>query len=481
MKPLEIFFGVLRIPVDFILTVLAFLLAYQIRLTTDLIPGVQLPVTISTFPEYGEYLAVTAIATFLLLVFFAFFGLYGLKRPEPLSKQISKILAASIIWLFTIITYYFIVRTFPFSRLALFQSWFFTFIFLVIGRTFLQSLQNRLYRRGIAQTRVLLIGATETAGEVLTNYFRNPQFKCIGYLENQDKNLPRITYLGNMENLEEIVRQHRIEKIIQCKEQLNTLQEGSLLDFCREHQLEYSFIPDQLEMQRTNIEIETPAGIPVITLKPTPLEGWGRVFKRAFDFCGALILTILLSPFLLIIALLIKLDDPKGTIFFKYLDDGSRVKRVGQKGRLFHFYKFRTMKPNTHNLRYTELSHLNTRQGTPMVKIKNDPRVTRIGHLLRKTSLDELPQLFNVLKGEMSLVGPRPHLPEEVAHYAKHHKFVLTIKPGITGMAQVSGRSDLDFEQEVRLDSFYIENWSPFLDLKILVQTLLVPFKKFDE
>jgi lipopolysaccharide/colanic/teichoic acid biosynthesis glycosyltransferase len=139
------------------------------------------------------------------------------------------------------------------------------------------------------------------------------------------------------------------------------------------------------------------------------------------------------------------------------------------------------MIPNSHNLRYSELAHLDTRHGTPMVKIKNDPRITPIGHFLRKTSLDELPQLFNVLRGEMSLVGPRPHLPEEVARYDKHHKFVLTIKPGITGMAQVSGRSDLDFEREVKLDTYYIENWSLLLDLKILIKTILVVFKRYEE
>ncbi len=481
MKPLEIFFGVLRIPVDLVLTILAFLIAYQIRLNTDLIPGVQLPVTISTFPEFQEYLAVTLIAALLLLAIFAVFNLYSLKRPEPLSKQISKILAGSVIWLFSIITYYFIVRTFPFSRLALFQSWLFTFILIVSGRCLLQYFQNKLYRKGIAQTRVLLIGAGASTEEIVANFFRNPQYRCIGYLENEDKNLPKIHYLGTIENLQEIVQKHRIEKIIQCKEQISEKLEGTLLDYCRESQLEYSFIPDQLEMQRTNIEIETPAGIPLITLKPTPLDGWARVIKRTFDFLAALILLTILSPVMLVCAILIKIDDPKSTIIFKYLDDGSRVQRVGLKGRFFRFYKFRTMKPNTHNLRYTELSHLNTRQGTPMVKIKNDPRVTKIGRFLRKTSLDELPQLFNVLKGEMSLVGPRPHLPEEVAHYDRHHKFVLTVKPGITGMAQVSGRSDLVFDQEVKLDSYYIENWNLLLDLKILVQTVLVPFKKYDE
>lgn len=481
MKPLEIFFGVLRIPIDFILTIAAFLLAYQIRLVTDLIPGVQLPITATTFPEFSEYLNFSVIAAATLTVIFTAAKLYGLKRPEPLHKQITKIFFSTLIWLFAIITYYFLIRTFPFSRLALLNSWFLTFVLVSAGRSILQFVQNQLYKRGIAQTRVLLIGAGENTEEILSNYFKNYQYKCVGYLETADQDLKKTHYLGKLENLAEIVQKHHIEKIIQCKEKVIENQEINLLDFCREHQIEYSFIPGELEMQRTNIEIETPEGIPLITLKPTPLDGWGRVVKRTFDFFGALILLIILSPVYLICAILIKLDDPKGTIIFKYLDDGSRVNRVGQKGKLFKFYKFRTMKPNTHNLRYNELAHLNTREGTPMVKIKNDPRVTKIGRILRKTSLDELPQLINVLKGEMSLVGPRPHLPEEVASYEKHHKFVLTVKPGITGMAQVSGRSDLDFEQEVKLDSYYIENWSLLLDLKILVQTILVVFKRYEE
>jgi exopolysaccharide biosynthesis polyprenyl glycosylphosphotransferase len=481
MKPLEIFFGVLRIPVDFLLTILAFLLAYQLRQITDFIPGIQLPITFDTFPEFSEYLILSVAATTILITIFAAAKLYNLKRPEPLHKQITKVFISTLIWLFGIITYYFLIRTFPFSRLALINSWFLTFLFISIGRTTLQFIQNQLYKRGIAQTRVLLIGAGEHTEEILSNFFKNHQYKCLGYLESEDQGLKKTNYLGNLNNLAEIVKTHRVEKIIQCQEKISENQEINLLDFCREHQIEYSFIPGELEMQRSNIEIETPEGIPLITLKPTPLDGWGRVIKRAFDFFGALILLILLSPIYLICALLIKLDDPKSTILFRYLDDGSRVKRVGQKGKLFPFYKFRTMKPNTHNLRYQELAHLNTREGTPMVKIKNDPRVTKIGRIMRKTSLDELPQLINVLKGEMSLVGPRPHLPEEVANYQKHHKFVLTIKPGITGMAQVSGRSDLDFEQEVKLDSFYIENWSLLLDLKILVQTILVVFKRYEE
>lgn len=480
MKPLELIFGLLRIANDYLLAITAFFLAYHLRLTGDMIPGIQLPITASTFPEYSQYLTTSSVTSLILIIILAGGGIYSLKRPASLNKQITKILAGTLIWLFSIITYYFLIRTFPFSRLALINTWFLAFLLISLGRIILQCLQNTLYNRGFAQTRVLLIGYNEPANDFLKNFFQSPQFYCVGYLNHIDHNINQ-KFLGNITNLEEVIEKNQVEKIIQVRQDLTENQETMLLEFCREKHLEFSFLPSQVEMQRTNIEIETIAGIPLLTLKPTPLDGWGRIIKRSFDFIGAICGIVLLSPIMIITAILIKLDDPKGTIIFKFLDDGSRVKRVGQKGRLFNFYKFRSMKPNTHNLRYSELAHLDTRQGTPMVKIKNDPRITKIGSFIRKTSIDELPQLFNVLKGEMSLVGPRPHLPEEVAKYQKHHKFVLTLKPGITGMAQISGRSDLDFEKEVKLDTYYIENWSLLLDLKILIKTILVIFKRYEE
>jgi lipopolysaccharide/colanic/teichoic acid biosynthesis glycosyltransferase len=137
------------------------------------------------------------------------------------------------------------------------------------------------------------------------------------------------------------------------------------------------------------------------------------------------------------------------------------------------------MIPGTHNMRYKELSEKDTRKGAPLVKIANDPRITRVGNFIRKFSIDELPEFFLVLTGKMSLVGPRPHMPEEVAKYKPVHKKVLTIKPGITGLAQISGRADLDFDEEVRLDTYYIEHWSPWLDLYILLKTpIVVIFRK---
>ena len=184
---------------------------------------------------------------------------------------------------------------------------------------------------------------------------------------------------------------------------------------------------------------------------------------------------LILAPFLLIIAIAIRLDSP-GTVFFRFLDDGKKVLRIGARGEPFHCLKFRTMKTGTHNMRYDELADRNLRKGSPLVKIKDDPRITRVGKFLRRFSIDELPSLWNVLKGEMSLVGPRPHLPEEVLKYEGRHKFLLTIAPVLPPPFR---RSDLPFE-EARLDTYYIENWSLALDLRILFKTVFVVLKSYD-
>jgi lipopolysaccharide/colanic/teichoic acid biosynthesis glycosyltransferase len=221
--------------------------------------------------------------------------------------------------------------------------------------------------------------------------------------------------------------------------------------------------------------------LPVFEMQNTKLRGWGRVLKRLFDIVVSLVGIIVLSPMMLLVAILIKIDDPKGNILWLYLDDGvTVVKRVGYMRRLFYCFKFRTMKSKSHMMRYKELADKDIR-GDELVKIGDDPRVTRVGKYLRRFDLDELPQLFNVLIGNMSLVGPRPHLPEEVARYKDHHQFVFNIKPGVTGLSQINGRSDLSFENEVKLDSYYIENWSLILDVKILLKTVLVIFERHGE
>jgi lipopolysaccharide/colanic/teichoic acid biosynthesis glycosyltransferase len=216
-------------------------------------------------------------------------------------------------------------------------------------------------------------------------------------------------------------------------------------------------------------------------MRNTKLSGWGRVMKRIFDIAVSSIALVVLSPLFLIVALLIKIEDPKSGILWLYLDDGKTVaKRVGYMRKLFYCFKFRTMKPKSHMMRYNELSKRDIR-GDELVKIGNDPRITKVGRILRRFDIDELPQLINVMIGNMSLVGPRPHLPEEVARYKNHHQFVFNIKPGVTGLSQISGRSDLSFENEVKLDSYYIENWSLLMDIKIILKTVFVVFRSHGE
>ncbi|MCC7432907.1 hypothetical protein IT412_05305, partial [Candidatus Peregrinibacteria bacterium] len=260
MKPLELIFGLLRIANDYLLAVAAFFLAYHLRLTGDMIPGIQLPITASTFPEYSQYLTTSSVASLILIIILAGGGIYSLKRPASLNKQITKILAGTLIWLFTIIAYYFLIRTFPFSRLALINTWFLAFLLISLGRIVLQCIQNTLYNRGFAQTRVLLIGYSESANDFIKNFFQSPQFHCVGYLNHIDHQSHQ-KYLGNITDLEEIIDKNKVEKIIQVRQDLTENQETLLLEFCREKHLEFSFLPSQVEMQRTNIEIETIAGI----------------------------------------------------------------------------------------------------------------------------------------------------------------------------------------------------------------------------
>ncbi|MCC7197544.1 sugar transferase [Candidatus Peregrinibacteria bacterium] len=481
MKPSEILLGILRLPVDFFAGIMAFYLAYQIRFNTDLIPFISLPLDLGSFPTLENYFIFSAVGVIVLMILMALNNLYSLKSNTKYSRETGKIAIVISAWLMLIIAYFFVIREFPFSRLVLAYTWFLMIVCVCAGRGLIRVIESFLLLKGIGKKNVLFIGATPITEKLALSMKRDLHYHIAGVLDDKMGKIDHIKTLGKLNELAKIVKKYHIEEIIQTTNNPKQSEDATdILDFCRSRQVGYRFVPDLLAVQSSNIEVETFNGLPIITLKPTPLDGWGRVLKRAFDIFASVVGLIILSPILLLVAILIKVDS-KGTILFKYLDDGSRVKRVGEQGKLFNFYKFRTMHPKTHNLRYTELAEQNTRKGTPMVKIKNDPRVTKIGNFLRKTSIDELPQLINVLKGQMSIVGPRPHLPEEVANYEKHHKFVLTIKPGITGLAQISGRSDLDFEKEVRLDSYYIEHWSLWMDIKIIFKTFGAVIKGYKE
>ena len=264
-------------------------------------------------------------------------------------------------------------------------------------------------------------------------------------------------------SLKKINKKRGIDEIIQTNPKLAKKKTLKIKRFADEAKIDFKYVPDFFGTQATNIDVRPLAGFPLVELKRTPLDGWGRILKRSLDIIGSFLSIIIFLPLFSIVAIAIKIDS-RGPVFVK-------LKRVGNKNQ-FYMYKFRSMVDNAHKMK-KKLLQYSERKG-PLFKMKDDPRITRVGRFLRKTRIDELPNFFNVLRGEMSLVGPRAHEPEEVAQYEKKHKKVLAIKPGVTGMAQVSGGAELEFDDEVKLDTYYIENWSLKLDLQILFRTIVI-------
>lgn len=309
------------------------------------------------------------------------------------------------------------------------------------------------------------------------NYFLNKtsiKLDEIGYiLKKGQVSEGRFNVLGYVEELEDIIRKKEVDQIYfmqKSNESISEIQE--YIDICMEMGVTVKVVIDSgspYVMQKTNSFVSSIGTYPVVTYHTITLNNYEQMLKRAMDIIISIVAIIIASPIMLITAIAVKLDSPGPAIFAQ--------KRVGQNGRTFKLYKFRSMYTDAEE-RKKDLLAQNEIQGGVMFKMKNDPRVTKVGKFIRKTSIDELPQLFNVLKGSMSLVGTRPPTLDEVAKYKKGQWRRISIKPGITGMWQVSGRSNIDdFDKIVELDLKYIDNWTIWLDIKILFKTVGVIFK----
>jgi exopolysaccharide biosynthesis polyprenyl glycosylphosphotransferase len=282
----------------------------------------------------------------------------------------------------------------------------------------------------------------------------------------------------SLDALEKIYLDSGIDEVIKTDPTLTEEDNLVLLEFCDKYKIDYKYIPDLYETYASHIRFRQIEGVPLMELLRTPLDGWGRVAKRIMDVAGASFGLVLLAPLFLAVAILIKLDSA-GPVFYSQT-------RVGKNTKKFQFYKFRSMKRSlctgekyggerAAEFEESLRDRQNERSG-PLFKMRDDPRITKVGRCLRRTRIDELPQLFNVLKGEMSLIGPRPHLPKEIVKYKKQHNKLFTIKPGMTGMAQVNGNAGLPFEQEAKLDIGYIEDWSLKMDIVLLFRTVRILF-----
>jgi exopolysaccharide biosynthesis polyprenyl glycosylphosphotransferase len=460
MKRAALLFTIILVPLDFLMLVAAGLSAYYLRVgsfVTDIRPVIYT----LTFSQFISYTFLVAV---VWLIIFALAGLYRIERRK-FSREFSKIFLACSTGILAIIVAIFLKRELFSSRFIILAAWGFSIFYVTIGRLIIYQIQRMLLKRGVGAKKNIIIGNHDITETIIDHISQNP---VIGY------QIIKIYPTFNEEVKNEILNLHdeiEIDEIIVADPDLGKQITLDIIAFTEAHHIIFKFSADIYQTKTTRLEIDTLAGLPIFTLKKTKLDGWGRVYKRTFDFICSLLLIVLASPIMLLTALAIKLDS-RGPVFFKCKDNGSPLLRMGQNGKPYRYFKFRSMHDKTDSLRESqELQELNLRKDSPLTKFKDDPRITRVGKFIRKYSIDELPELFLVFLGKMSLVGPRPHLPEEVAKYQGYHCRVMDIKPGITGLAQISGRSDLTFEEEVQLDTYYIENWSLWLDLQILLKT----------
>ena len=450
---------------DLLLINAGFALAYVVRYQWQWF----LPVDERFFEPYGRYLSQQVVLNILLIITFTQVRVWRRKRGEFWVDELSRITYATAAGVGLMSMIAFFVQPEPFSRLML--AWVFLAIALLIGlaRLLRRLLLNMLYQRGILVDRVLVIGSGEVGRSLIRTLLARPDlgYRAVGYLHDglseNNIGLGRIPNLGVFTDL---------QKTLTERPQLHTVfialpgemhqQISQLLQICQQHGARAQVVPDLLQLSMNRVEFNNMAGIPTLGVRDVGINRAQQAAKRLLDLVIILVGTIPALLAMGLIALAIKLDSP-GPIIYK-------AARVGKNGRPFKMYKFRSMVVNADQHKES-LRQYNQADG-PIFKMKDDPRMTRVGRFIRRSSLDELPQIYNVLLGQMSLVGPRPPLAEEVADYKPWHKQRLSVIGGITGLWQVSGRSDLTFDELCLLDIYYIENWSLALDIRILLQTI---------
>lgn len=344
-------------------------------------------------------------------------------------------------------------------------------LFLVVERLTIRIVARRVRARGYNYRTVVIIGDTPRARSMARLIHDHPWWglKLLGLVRERPASSEAGTtagglpVLGSLEDFPTILTSLPVDEVILAVDRGDVDQLEDVFLMCEEMGVKTRLILDFFPHVFAKVELEEFDGTPLLTFSTTPAETGALLVKRAVDVGLALLLGIVCLPLAALLALLIKLTS-HGPVLFRQV-------RCGLSGRPFTFYKLRTMTEDAEE-RLAEVAHLNEHDG-PVFKSSHDPRVTAFGRFLRRFSLDEIPQLWNVLKGEMSLVGPRPPLPDEVARYEKWQRRRLSMKPGLTGLWQVSGRSDLpSFDQWMELDLAYIDNWSLTLDAKILLRTV---------
>jgi exopolysaccharide biosynthesis polyprenyl glycosylphosphotransferase len=418
--------------------------------------------------DYYQQLTLLLIPSLIIIYLIA--GLYTRQKLLGGTEEYEAIFNATTVGMFIVFAVVFWRPDFVLARGWLVFAWLFAFVFTSIGRFSLRRFVYMLRRRGFFLSNALIIGANEEglslAGQLMR--WTTSGLQVLGFI---DKKLPagtevlhNLKVLGGVDQLDNLVEDYDIEELILASSAVTTRDKMMEIFQCfgTSRAVNVRMSSGLYEIITTGLTVKEFAYVPLVGINKVRLSGLDRLLKLLLDYLLTIPGLIALSPFLLLIGLAVRLDSAGPAIH--------RRRVMGVNGKQFDAYKFRTMYTNGDALlaSYPELQA----ELMQNYKLKQDPRITRLGSFLRKTSLDELPQLLNVLKREMSLVGPRIITADEMEKYSKWDMNLLTVQPGITGLWQVSGRSDVSYKERVRLDMFYIRNWSIWLDLQILFRTI---------
>ena len=456
MKKGELVFSALLLPVDFVMLLAAGIATYFLR--TRILSAFR-PVLFEFDLPFSEYFALVVVVSLVFIAAYAVSGLYNLRSTRGALEEFSRVVVASSAGIMSVIVFVFLRQELFNSRFLVLGAWFLAIVFVSAGRFLMRRLQKFfISKHNFGVHRVIVIGGDSVTEKVVNEIKNNPAtgYRIVKHLINPD-----------VEEVKLAVANPGVDEVILANPNYPAEKVLELVDFCHENHLIFKFVPNLYQTLTTNFVVDTFSGVPLVELRRTALDGWGKIAKRIIDIVGSTFGLVILSPLFLVIAFAIKWES-EGPVFVG-LERISRNKK-------FKLFKFRSMIKDAEKYK-KYLLPFNERSESPLFKMKNDPRVTKVGRFLRRHRLDEFPQLWNVLRGDISLVGPRPHQPDEIARYQKHHKRVLDIKAGMTGMAQISGSSDLPFEEEVALDTLYIERWSLWQDFKILFLTFLKLFR----
>jgi len=448
------------VAVDFMMVNFAFMAAYLMRYIFE----IGREVAEGSFVGWTSVLPVQLGMAAVLTLSNAVSGLYN-RNSESILDEAAAILGATSVGAMFILAAVFMSQGYVYSRLLFIYTWLIAFVLLVLCRMGRQIVLSVMRSRGIGVRNVLVVGGDHLGKMVMNLMASEPGrgYRAVGFLcDKSNGDYGRFRWLGPVSTLSDVLCNEDVDEVFIAAPSSSRGRVMDITQHCQKKQVPFKIVPDLYEISLSGVDINDLGGIPLIGMRESSIQGVNLFLKRAMDLIvSALVLTIT-SPILLIIAVAIKIDSP-GPVFFTQ-------ERLGKAGKPFKIYKFRSMKAEAEK-EVSKLVDLNEAVG-PLFKIRQDPRLTRVGRLLRRISLDEIPQMFNVVKGDMALVGPRPPLEAEVLLYQDWHKKRLETAPGITGLWQVSGRSELPFDEMVMLDIYYIENWSPGMDAKILLRTL---------